>query len=78
MRTQKEMNAIWVLAFADAGFECEEGPAQRIMLGMESPKDLEVVYREMQRVREIIYYGDIELNLEKYYEEAKTTRAQQP
>ena len=68
VRSQTEMNAIWVIAFADAGFECEEGPAQRIMLGMESPKDLTIVYEEMKRVREIVYYGNLELNLEKYYE----------
>ncbi len=68
MRTQKEMNAIWILAFADAGFECDEGPAQRVMAGIATPKDLTKVYEEMQRVRAIVYFKDLTLNIEKYYE----------
>lgn len=67
MRSQAEMNAIWVIAYADAGYECEEGPAQRVMLGIASPKDLDVVYEEMQRVRAEVLYRNIELPFEKYY-----------
>ena len=61
------MNAIWVIAYADAGYECEEGPAQRVMLGIASPRDLDEVYEEMQRVRGEVLYRNIELPLEKYY-----------
>ena len=67
MRSQIEMNAIWVIAYADAGYECEEGPAQRVMLGIASPRDLNEVYEEMQRVRGEVLYRNIELPLEKYY-----------
>lgn len=68
MRTQVQMNAIWVLAFADAGYECNEGPAHRVMMGEATPRDLESVYEEMQRVRAYVFVHDINLNFEKYYE----------
>ena len=67
MRSQAEMNALWIIAYADAGYECNEGPAQRVILGMASPKDLDVVYEEMQRVRAEVLHNNLTLPFDKYY-----------